>query len=108
MKQLLNGANKLSNLSLNGNDNIISPDDEMGDDHFLTSADTPMLPGAFQKSDEEKMVEIEYHFRKIMQTLGLDLSDDSLKGTPKRVAKMYIKEIFSGLNPSNMSAITLL
>jgi hypothetical protein len=47
----------------------------------------------------KKIAQIEYHFRQIMETLGLDLTDDSLKGTPKRVAKMYVKEIFSGLDP---------
>jgi GTP cyclohydrolase IA len=82
-------------------------DEEIGDMHISTSVDTPMRPDAFEKSDEEKMAEIEYHFSQIMETLGLDLTDDSLKGTPKRVAKMYIKEIFSGLNPANMPKIAL-
>jgi GTP cyclohydrolase I len=58
-------------------------------------------------SKEEKIEEIKYHFGKIMQTLGLDLHDDSLKGTPLRVAKMYVEEIFSGLNPENKPAISL-
>jgi GTP cyclohydrolase I len=73
--------------------------DEVGDNHMMTSIDTPMRSDAFELSDEEKIAEIETHFEKIMQTLGLDLTDDSLKGTPKRVAKMYVKEIFGGLNP---------
>lgn len=58
-------------------------------------------------SEEEKIKEIEYHFTKIMQALGLDLQDDSLRGTPKRVAKMYVEEIFSGLNPKNKPSISL-
>ncbi len=58
-------------------------------------------------TDEEKIRKIEYHFAQIMDTLGLDLSDDSLSGTPKRVAKMYVKEVFSGLNPANEPAISL-
>ncbi len=58
-------------------------------------------------SEEEKMEKIEYHFAKIMNTLGLDLSDDSLNKTPKRVAKMFVREIFSGLNPENKPEITL-
>ena len=95
------------NLSLGANSRIDLSEEEMSDDHFMTSVDTALLPGAFDKSDEEKIGEIEYHFRKIMQTLGLDLSDDSLKGTPKRVAKMFVKEIFSGLDPKNMPSITL-
>ena len=79
----------------------------MGDNHISTSVDTPMVPGAFDKSDEEKIAIIQDHFKAIMETLGLDLSDDSLKGTPKRVAKMYVKEIFSGLNPANKPSVAL-
>ncbi|HPH37662.1 MAG TPA: GTP cyclohydrolase I FolE [Sediminibacterium sp.] len=100
----------LSNIRLNG-DKIVFTDDElmeeMGDNHISTSVDTPMVPGAFDKSDEEKIAIIQDHFKAIMETLGLDLSDDSLKGTPKRVAKMYVKEIFSGLNPANKPSVAL-
>ena len=78
-----------------------SHQDAMGDDHVGTSANTPLKPDAFALSDEEKMVKIESKFREIMDVLGLDLNDDSLSGTPKRVAKMYVKEIFSGINPEN-------
>lgn len=81
--------------------------DAMGDEHISTGIDTPLRPDAFDISDQEKIARIEYHFREIMDTLGLDLSDDSLKGTPKRVAKMYVKEIFSGLNPENKPKIAL-
>lgn len=80
---------------------------EIGDDHVGTSKDTPMKPDAFKLSDEEKMDQIEFHFKAIMETLGLDLNDDSLKGTPKRVAKMYVKEIFNGLNPDNKPKVAL-
>jgi GTP cyclohydrolase I len=73
--------------------------DEIGDNHFSSSIDTPMKANAFEISDEEKISKIEQHFKAIMETLGLDLEDDSLKGTPKRVAKMYVKEMFWGLNP---------
>ena len=73
----------------------------MGDDHVGTSAHTPLKPDAFVLTDEEKMAKIEAKFREIMDVMGLDLNDDSLSGTPKRVAKMYVKEIFSGLNPAN-------
>jgi GTP cyclohydrolase I len=76
--------------------------DEIGDEHLGTSAETPLRDDAFEMDDELKMELIEKHFREIMHVLGLDLTDDSLKGTPKRVAKMYVKEIFSGLNPKNM------
>lgn len=69
--------------------------------------DTPMLANAFDKSESEKMTEIAHHFRAIMNTLGLDLTDDSLNGTPKRVAKMFVQEIFSGLNPANKPEVTL-
>jgi GTP cyclohydrolase I len=60
-----------------------------------------MRPDAFDLSDKDKIDKIEHHFKEIMNILGLDLTDDSLQGTPKRVAKMYVREIFSGLNPVN-------
>lgn len=75
--------------------------DEIGDEHVGTSIDTPLREDAFEMDDDLKIELIEKHFREIMYVLGLDLTDDSLKGTPKRVAKMYVKEIFSGLNPKN-------
>ncbi|MBA2614084.1 MAG: GTP cyclohydrolase I FolE [Bacteroidetes bacterium] len=75
--------------------------DEIGNEHIGTSIETPMKQNAFDMSNEEKIKKIEFHFKEIMETLGLDLSDDSLKGTPQRVAKMYVKEIFSGLDPAN-------
>ncbi len=78
-----------------------------GDDHFMTSIETPMRPDAFELSDIEKIRQIEYHFREIMHTLGLDLEDDSLQGTPHRVAKMYVEEVFSGLNPKNKPNVKL-
>lgn len=74
--------------------------DEIGDNHFGTAGDTPLRADAFELSDDEKIQIIEDKFKDIMETLGLDLTDDSLKATPKRVAKMYVKEIFSGLNPN--------
>ena len=74
---------------------------------FATSHNTPLRDDAFEMDDETKMKKISEHFEAIMETLGLDLSDDSLSGTPNRVAKMYVKEIFSGLNPSNKPSITL-
>ena len=73
----------------------------IGDNHQMTSAETPLRVDAFQKSDKEKMTAIENHFFHIMEEIGLDMTDDSLKGTPHRVAKMFIHEIFSGLNPTN-------
>jgi GTP cyclohydrolase I len=75
--------------------------EEVGENHVGTSVETPLRNDAFEKSDEEKIELIQEHFAEIMQTLGLDLTDDSLKGTPYRVAKMYVKEIFQGLNPKN-------
>lgn len=81
--------------------------DEIGDEHIGTSYDTPLRPDAFEKDDELKIELIEKHFTEIMQILGLDLKDDSLRGTPHRVAKMYVKEIFSGLNPDNKPNIKL-
>jgi GTP cyclohydrolase I len=81
--------------------------EEMGDQHVMTTIETPMREDAFLLSDEEKIAQIEEKFRDIMNIMGLDLTDDSLQGTPHRVAKMYIKEIFSGLNPENKPAIKL-
>jgi GTP cyclohydrolase I len=81
--------------------------DEIGDEHIGTSYDTPLREDAFEMDDELKMELIEKHFREIMLIMGLDLADDSLKGTPRRVAKMYIQEIFSGLNPSNKPKVAL-
>ncbi|GCC51679.1 GTP cyclohydrolase I FolE [Chryseotalea sanaruensis] len=79
----------------------LKPVDDEDDDHHSSSVETPMRKDAFDLSDEEKIERIESHFRQIMETLGLDLTDDSLAGTPKRVAKMFVKEAFSGLNPKN-------
>ena len=75
--------------------------ERIGDDHVGTSVNTPMREDAFVLSDQEKMDRIEPLFREIMNVMGLDLRDDSLSGTPKRVAKMYVQEIFKGLNPAN-------
>jgi GTP cyclohydrolase IA len=81
--------------------------DLVGDNHIATSAETPMREDAFEMSDKKKIERISYHFKEIMETLGLDLSDDSLKGTPHRVAKMYVEEIFRGLNPAHKPKIAL-
>ena len=81
--------------------------DEIGEQHVATSIDTPLKNNAFDISDEEKIEKIERHFKIIMDTLGLDLTDDSLKGTPKRVAKMFVKEIFAGLHPDRKPSISL-
>ena len=97
----------LLNTLLDNNGKLLLTDEEIGDDHISTSVDTPMRADAFELSDDEKIAQIEYHFRQIMETLGLDLTDDSLKGTPKRVAKMYVKEIFNGLNPANKPKMAL-
>lgn len=80
---------------------------EMGDNHLCTTDDTPLRPDAFDLSSEEKIKKIEELFRQLMETLGLDLADDSLRGTPLRVAKMYVQEVFGGLDPNNKPNITL-
>jgi GTP cyclohydrolase I len=71
----------------------------LGDNHVATSATTPLREDAFNLSDAEKIALIKEDVKHIMETLGLDLTDDSLKGTPQRVAKMFVNEIFSGLHP---------
>ncbi|WP_452222826.1 GTP cyclohydrolase I FolE [Lacinutrix chionoecetis] len=80
-------------------DNIQDIHDDLGENHIGTSTETPMRADAFKLSDKEKIENITDDVRSIMETLGLDLNDDSLKGTPKRVAKMFVNEIFGGLNP---------
>ena len=74
--------------------------EERGDDHVGSASDTPLRKDAFILDDDEKIERIEANVREILLTLGMDLDDDSLKGTPKRVAKMYVKEIFGGLHPN--------
>jgi len=80
-------------------DNNIEEYDALGEDHIGTSSDTPLRNDAFNLSDSEKIDIIKDDVRHIMETLGLDLTDDSLNGTPNRVAKMFVNEIFSGLDP---------
>ncbi|AEV34085.1 GTP cyclohydrolase I [Owenweeksia hongkongensis DSM 17368] len=85
------------------NDHLVVSDDMMddaGDAHISGRAETPMRADAFDKSEAEKIESIRQNFENIMNTLGLDLTDDSLKGTPLRVAKMFVKEIFGGLDPA--------
>lgn len=81
--------------------------EEIGDNHIWSNVDTPMHENAFDLSPQEKKEIIAGHFAEIMTTLGLDLTDDSLKGTPSRVAKMYVDEIFSGLLPENKPKVAL-
>ncbi len=79
--------------------NVKCMEDELGDDHIATSANNPVRDDAFAISDDKKIQAIEEDVARILHTLGMDLSDDSLKGTPRRVAKMFVNEIFGGLNP---------
>ena len=95
-------ANTIDTNILNGLSNH-----EIGEDHLFTGLETPMKKDAFKLSDEEKKAKISILFEEIMDVIGLDLKDDSLKGTPERVAKMYIDEIFSGLNPANKPKVAL-
>lgn len=91
----------------NGKTHNINDVDIIGDNHIATSVETPMREDAFYISDDKKMELIEDKFRDIMDIMGLDLNDDSLQGTPHRVAKMFIKEIFYGLNPENKPKISV-
>lgn len=75
--------------------------EEIGENHIATSAKNPLRADAFDISDEEKIEKIQESVKDILQTLGMDLEDDSLQGTPKRVAKAFINEMFMGLNPAN-------
>ena len=74
--------------------------DEIGDSHFSSNAKNPVRQDAFDLTDDEKIEKIKKDVENILQTLGMDLTDDSIKGTPNRVAKMFVKEIFGGLNPA--------
>tara|TARA_Y200000002_G_scaffold374195_1_gene374520 strand:+ start:248 stop:928 length:681 start_codon:yes stop_codon:yes gene_type:complete len=75
--------------------------DEIGDQHHGVSRETPLRSDAFEMSNPEKMLLIEEKIQDVLSILGMDLTDDSLKGTPRRVAKMFVYEIFSGLHPDN-------
>ena len=90
-----------------GKKGMINKTDEIGDDHVGSSAKTPLRADAFEISDKEKRKRIEASVRDILETLGMDLEDDSLKGTPHRVAKAYVNEIFSGLNPENKPKLSI-
>ena len=79
----------------------------VGDNHYSANTETPLRADAFEKSDDEKIKNIQHHFEQIMHEMGLDLTDDSLSGTPYRVAKMYVKELFYGLNPSNKPKLSV-
>jgi GTP cyclohydrolase IA len=85
-------------LQPNMNDDTIN---EIGENHIATSATTPLRADAFVLSDQEKIERIQESVKDILLTLGMDLTDDSLQGTPKRVAKAFVNEIFMGLNPKN-------
>jgi GTP cyclohydrolase I len=86
---------------------LVSEIDEQDAHHAFTNLNTPLRADAFKIDDDLKIELIEKNFREIMNILGLDLTDDSLKDTPLRVAKMYVREIFKGLNPANKPAVTL-
>jgi len=86
---------------IEGKDNMVNKNDERGDDHVGSSAITPLRADAFDISDEEKIARIQESVKDILNTLGMDLNDDILKGTHKRVAKSFVNEMFSGLNPAN-------
>ena len=81
-------------------DKDIQDIDSIGDNHVGTSSETPLRGDAFELTSSEKIDIIKDDIRHIMETLGLDLNDDSLKGTPNRVAKMFVNEVFGGLDPS--------
>ncbi|MEJ6776837.1 MAG: GTP cyclohydrolase I FolE [Crocinitomicaceae bacterium] len=104
MKQKTTPLNTLHNLA--SSDEYIA-NEEIGDNHEWSNIETPMHKNAFKLNPKEKKEKIAGYFTKIMNTLGLDLTDDSLKGTPSRVAKMYVDEIFSGLLPENKPKIAL-
>lgn len=92
--------------STNLSEELLKEIEEMGDNHIMTSIATPLRADAFELTNEEKIEKIQGYFEKIMDTLGLDLTDDSLKGTPKRVAKLYVNELFKGLAPETKPSMS--
>ena len=96
---LITIENFIRNIGM-GIKNNIEKFDTIGDNHIGTSTETPIRPDAFKLSTDEKIDIIKDDVQHIMETLGLDLNDDSLKGTPNRVAKMFVNEIFGGLDPT--------
>src|SRR6185437_144863 len=86
---------------MENNSALIELEDLFGEQHIGSCYDTPLRADAFDTNDDEKIAGIAHDFRQIMDTLGLDLTDDSLSGTPRRVANMFVNEVFSGLNPDN-------
>lgn len=82
-------------------DKIMEEIEAVGDAHIASNSENPIREDAFALSDDEKITLINEDVKHILETLGMDLTDDSLKGTPKRVAKMFVNEIFSGLRPDN-------
>ena len=80
--------------------------EEIGENHIATSAETPLREDAFELSDKQKIEIIQHHVGEILLTLGMDLEDGSLKGTPKRVAKSYVNELFVGLNPKHQPKLS--
>mgnify|MGYP001285652295 CR=1 FL=1 len=94
-------------LEVEKNQSIIDKFDYDGDNHLMSNLENLLSDDAFTLSDDEKITIIQEYFKNIMLTLGLDLNDDSLQGTPYRVAKMYVKEIFKGLKPSEKPKVSL-
>ena len=94
----------MNGIKMNGSS---EPPWAIGDEHIATSANSPIREDAFEMNDQLKVQLIQEHFKEIMIIMGLDLTDDSLRETPHRVAKMFVKEIFSGLNPSNKPDVKL-
>ena len=84
-----------------GKNGMTNKINEIGDNHIGSSAETPLREDAFELSSEDKIEKIQKNVKEILHTLGMDLEDDSLKGTPRRVAKAYVEELFGGLLPKN-------
>jgi len=84
----------------------IEPIDEIGENHVATSAENPLRNDAFLLTDKQKIELIREDVVHILETLGMDLEDDSLKGTPNRVAKMFVNELFGGLDPKRSPSLS--
>ncbi len=102
----VNGKKKVNGIETNA-DEVLTEYEAVGNDHAWSKLETPLRSGAFEITDAEKIELISEKFADIMHILGMDLKDDSLKGTPQRVAKMYVQEVFQGLNPANKPSAKL-
>lgn len=92
---------------MNLNENIILEKEILNCNGHHSMLKNPLLDEAFDIDDNLKIELLTEKFKDIIKILGLDINNDSIKDTPNRIAKMYVNEVFSGLNPENKPEITV-